>query len=51
MYFDLLKNIFSDLYRERNPLASDLKCDNAIRSLSAQHLLHLGDLSKFKIDD
>jgi glutathionyl-hydroquinone reductase len=50
MYFELLKSIFSELYRKKNPLATDLKCENATRSLLAQHLLHLGDLSKFKLD-
>ena len=48
MYFVLLKDIFSNIYIDRKPLSSDLKCENAIRALSAQHLLHLGDLCKFK---
>lgn len=43
-----MKDIFSNIYRDRKPLSSDLKCENAIRALSAQHLLHLGDLCKFK---
>ena len=48
MYFVLLKDIFSNIYRDQKPLSSDLKCENAVRALSAQHLLHLGDLCKFK---
>ena len=47
-YFDLIKGIFSDIYRERSPLQTDLKFDNHLRALAAQHLLHLGDLCKFK---
>jgi hypothetical protein len=35
MYFDLLKNIFSDLYRDKSPLSTDLKFENAIRAISA----------------
>jgi hypothetical protein len=48
MHFNQLKDIFSNIYRDRKPLSSDLKSDNATRALSAQHLLHLGDLCKFK---
>lgn len=47
-YFNILKDVFSDLYRDHNPLATDLKYENAVRSLSAQHLLHLGDLCKYR---
>ena len=48
MYFNLLKDIFSDIYRDKKPLSSDLVCENAVRALSSQHLLYLGDLCKFK---
>lgn len=48
MYFNLLRTIFSDLYRDHSPLSTDLKYDNAVRALAAQHLLHLGDICKFK---
>ena len=35
MYFALLKGIFSDIYRDHEPLSSDLKSDNAVRALAA----------------
>ena len=47
-YFSILKRIFSELYRDRNPLSTDLKFENSVRALAAQHLLHLGDLCKMK---
>ena len=34
-YFSVLKRIFSELYRDRNPLSTDLKYENAVRALSA----------------
>ena len=34
-YFDILKKIFSEMYRDRNPLSTDLKYENAVRSLCA----------------
>lgn len=48
LYFQVLKRIFSELYRDRNPLSTELKYENSVRALSAQHLLHLGDLCKMK---
>lgn len=47
LHFETLKSIFSNIYRDLAPLSSDLKFDNSLRALTAQHLLHLGDLSKF----
>lgn len=34
-YFQVLKRIFSELYRDRNPLSTELKFENAVRALSA----------------
>ena len=35
MYFNLLKDIFSDIYRDKKPLSSELVCENAVRALSS----------------
>lgn len=34
-FFSEIKEIFSEIYREHNPLETDLKFENAVRSLSA----------------
>ena len=47
-FFVVIKRIFSDIYRDRAPLSTDLKYDNAVRSLASQHLLYMGDIFKFK---
>lgn len=48
MHFETLKSIFINIYKDLNPLITDLKFENPLRALTAQHLLHLGDLSKYK---
>ena len=48
MYYEFLKGTFSDIYRDKNPLSTSLKFDNTTRNLTAQHLMYLGDLCKFK---
>ena len=47
LYFNTVKAIFSTIYREHSPLQTSLIVENPVRSLSAQHLLHLGDICKF----
>lgn len=48
MFFTIIKRIFSDIYRDRAPLSTDLKYDNAVRALASQHLLYMGDICKYK---
>ena len=49
MFFQVVKQAFSDIYQAFTPLETELKFDNCIRSLASQHLVFLGDLCKFKI--
>lgn len=47
MYYEIVKSIFSSIYREQDPLKTPIQYENTIRALLAQHLMHLGDISKF----
>ena len=35
MHFETLKNVFSSIYRDLNPLVTDLKFENSLRALTA----------------
>jgi hypothetical protein len=48
LYFTFLKSTFGDIYREKSPLTTELKFENAVRALTSHHLMYLGDLCKFK---
>lgn len=47
-WFRLLKQLFSDFYRECKPLEQDMGADSAVRAISGQMLMYLGDLCKFR---
>lgn len=35
MHFETLKSVFSNIYRDLNPLVTDLKFENSLRALTA----------------
>ena len=48
-WFRMLKQVFTDFYRENKPLELDVTADCAIRQIAGQMLMYLGDLCKLRV--